>query len=397
MSAIIKNLFINLTCSCFAITLGLAIAEIMCHFMESPETSKILSGGIIPDFPKSLIQGPNLFYETPNGTRMYPNTIAERHKGDKSWTIASNELGCRSHSIKNKHKPRILFIGDSITFAEDIREQDTFVKIVGSDLYAAGIEVETINCSISGLSLSDEVALLKEVIAQIKPDLVVYQYFLNDFQRSQNGVILNPPYYLQWSWLAQHSYRRLSIIGFRISKLLGKRFNRISNSTLHKWWLEFRNANPNETNEDFISFTKDYFDEVGASWSPASWRYMLPQLHEMKMIAENHSAGFMIISFPILHQLLNQWPNYPDEQLLAFTLTANVPLLKIKEQMQKQPTSSINAFYLTDDPIHLSELGHNFVSYEIISFLLTNQQTQSILSKTTQTISASNYYPSKNR
>jgi lysophospholipase L1-like esterase len=90
------------------------------------------------------------------------------------YTIDKN--GFRKFGNINSKKPKVLFIGDSFTQAEDASDDSTYFAIVSKKA-----NMEVFAYGVGGFGSVQEMMILQKYIAQIKPDLVVMQFTSNDF------------------------------------------------------------------------------------------------------------------------------------------------------------------------------------------------------------------------
>jgi hypothetical protein len=96
-------------------------------------------------------------------------------------------------------------LGDSITFANYLREESTYVHLVGTLGAQMGRSWNTINTGVGTIGLANELAILKETGLSVHPDVVVLDFYLNDFQESPGVFMVQPPALLSWSWGARYA------------------------------------------------------------------------------------------------------------------------------------------------------------------------------------------------
>ena len=95
-----------------------------------------------------------------------------------------------------------MFLGDSITFGLGMPEENTFVRLVEDQARQKGGNWETINSAVKGLGMDAELAILTETGLALQPDLVVLDFYLNDFQESPGIYLTRLPGVLNQSRLA---------------------------------------------------------------------------------------------------------------------------------------------------------------------------------------------------
>ena len=95
-------------------------------------------------------------------------------------TYRTNNLGLRGKDVdpaKAFGIRRILCLGDSITFGEGVREEDTWPEQLGHRL---GPRVEVVNAGIQGYDFNHEALYLLLYGRRMSPDVVVMGFFMND-------------------------------------------------------------------------------------------------------------------------------------------------------------------------------------------------------------------------
>ena len=114
----------------------------------------------------------------------------------------TNSLGYRNPEIGPKKGKRLLFLGDSITFGQGVNEEWTFVRLLENLARAQGENWETVNGAVEGLGTNGELAVLNETGLALKPDVVVLDFYLNDFLESPGIFVTRLPGLLDRSRLA---------------------------------------------------------------------------------------------------------------------------------------------------------------------------------------------------
>lgn len=100
-----------------------------------------------------------------------------------------NSFGCRDRDYQVAKPPgvvRIVGIGDSLTFGQGVREEDSFLARLERDLTARKLRVEVINCGVFGYNINEEARRFAEVVELLDPEIVVIGYELGD-------LLPNPP------------------------------------------------------------------------------------------------------------------------------------------------------------------------------------------------------------
>ena len=141
---------------------------------------------------------------------MRPNTrvlVRNHHLSGRDVLIRTNDQGFRNAPLEGKQGQRVLFLGDSITLADYLPEEDTFVRLVQDLARSDGRNMETINAGIGAVGTANELAILVERGVALAPDVVVLGFYLNDAQPSPGVQRVRLPRTLEWSWLARRAAR----------------------------------------------------------------------------------------------------------------------------------------------------------------------------------------------
>ncbi|MEX2207301.1 MAG: SGNH/GDSL hydrolase family protein [Myxococcota bacterium] len=79
---------------------------------------------------------------------------------------------------------RIVFLGDSFTFGEGVRFEDTFAQrtsaLLAQRFRGAGLAFESCNLGVSGYNTADELFLFNALVPRLDPDALVVGYVIND-------------------------------------------------------------------------------------------------------------------------------------------------------------------------------------------------------------------------
>lgn len=97
----------------------------------------------------------------------------------------TNSLGFRGEEFAEEKSPdalRIAILGDSFTFGEGVRDEDTYSEQLRRKLAEAlpGRRIETQNWGVGGYNTEQEAALLEHWVLDFDPDVVVLGFTIND-------------------------------------------------------------------------------------------------------------------------------------------------------------------------------------------------------------------------
>lgn len=124
-------------------------------------------------------------------TRVYslkPNQMISLRYNNYDYVVRTNSIGLVGPEIAPE-KPtedtlRILAIGDAFTMPEGVAWEKSYPVLLESQLAQclAPRPVQVINAGVTGYGPVEESALLQELIPLLKPDIVIYEFFVNEFK-----------------------------------------------------------------------------------------------------------------------------------------------------------------------------------------------------------------------
>lgn len=96
-----------------------------------------------------------------------------------------NSAGYRDREFAQRRAEvcRIVAVGDSLTMGEGVWPEDAYPRALEARLRQSGHSVEVFNLGVSGYGIRDVAAALDFVLAEYRPDAVIFGYYLNDISR----------------------------------------------------------------------------------------------------------------------------------------------------------------------------------------------------------------------
>lgn len=392
-----KKLAANLLTVFIAFVFALSLAELAARwFLGAPQIIRVSSKtSLTPPTSGhkktvSILQHPDeggVYVGTATGKRLRPNrsiTIENHRLSQQKVLIETNSLGYRNPEVGKKETgektgTRILFLGDSVTFQDYLNEEQTFVRQVESRARQAGKNWETINAAVGAISLETELAILQETGIGLKPDIVVLDFYLNDFQESKGVAIIRLPWLLQNSWFAYH-------LAEWVNQQRGKHLA-TSEVNLDDWKTEFMQYKPlapgyfNESQESFNKMILDGFHDYGAVWSDGAWQHMRPLFVELKRLSEWHGFKLVIVGFPIYQQVYTEFlDNAPQQELARIGKELDIPVLDLLPVLRaealrlRDPSMYHTQHFYNDlfyDQCHHTAAGSALIANETYLFLQT--------------------------
>jgi len=295
----------------------------------------------------------------PNITVVQP----ERY-GDRSYSL--NNYGYRGRDIVlENNKRRILFLGDSITFGLGVKDSFVYPVLVENALNEndkVNGNFELINLALPSYSPYDELATLEKIGLGLRPELIILQLYMNDFQemkkQNNNTPSITPP--LIRLSLSQRFFILKELI-FSKSAFL-RRVRQICQMVTHRMFHDFRrthfintlnDAEPKERMELFTSHPQDQeidgFDDV----------------EEMYRLAKEIHINFLVVLTPNEVQLFKEDYDLINERVRTFCEQRNIPFYDPTDSMRSSNAKN-NIFC---DGLHLSEFGHKFFADWILPII----------------------------
>jgi hypothetical protein len=133
-------------------------------------------------------------------------------------TVRDDLRGRFDIGAKNPGKPRILILGDSITWGQGVREwQNVWPEQLALALERAGTPHEMAVLALPGRDIPAHVEQLDRWAALINPDILIYQWYVNDVEVAPN----RPPNVHAWQkWAGHERLRRSSYLYYFLDNRL---------------------------------------------------------------------------------------------------------------------------------------------------------------------------------
>lgn len=173
-----------------SVVLILAALEFVCRKREPATQREEIS--FDPNAPGNrlvrwLPGDPLAFEFVPDGDARDPQ--GGRAAGDAFGGFRTNQVGARGAPLLSEAERglRILVLGDSVAFGGNVREEETFCAVLGTELerkrlpgIARAGTVEVVNLSVPGYNTLQESIAYERRADRVRPDLVLVSYVMND-------------------------------------------------------------------------------------------------------------------------------------------------------------------------------------------------------------------------
>lgn len=312
--------------------------------------------------------------ETPAGLRMRASSEAriQDYPGATGDVIVrTNALGYRNPEIGPKTRPRVLFLGDSITLSQYLPEESSFVRRVQAlSERDGGPPLETINAAVAGIGLANEIAILEETGLATAPDVVVIGFFLNDAEASRGVRLMQPPAFLRWSWLLRQA-------GARVPALLAPETFSGEPWETGAWRAELRRRyppGPGDPERDRAAFNAEVlaaYGDWGSAWTDSAWGRIEPLLMQFKRLAIERRFRPMLLAFPAALQVTARFDaSEPQRRLAAIARSLDLPLFDVLPRLRETVPAAPRP--ILADHCHYTDYGNEVLAPWVLEFLRTD-------------------------
>ena len=258
----------------------------------------------------------------------------------KGLTYRINEHGFRGPGFQAQ-KPegafRVMLLGDSFTFGEGVRWEDTFGERLQHQLRSSLPQVEVLNLGVSKWNTQDEVNYLNRAGHRFDPDLVLVIFVLNDAHHA-GGLDLWKDFRARYeaSGLLKSSYLASYVYSAVAREIYGRRY--------------------------VEGLLRSALDEQ------TLWRIALGMLSRMNGIAQKLDARFGVVIFPFMYQLDDRYPFEPlHEMVRVHCEEQGIPVLDLLTAFRGQDYLDL---WVHPSDQHPNEKGHAIAAEAMTEFLI---------------------------
>ncbi len=272
---------------------------------------------------------------TDKGRRLVPNakvTIKNHYLSEQDIHINTNSLGLRAAEIDKTHvgETRILVLGDSITLADYLPAEDTYVSSIHRNLDMENLTV--INGGLSNVGLLEELDLLEEIVEKIRPNIVLFGFYLND-SRPAWGFISKMGRLVWWrsNFLIVDAIYRYFLFQNFLDESPEKPLR----------WVEYKDKlNWKSDPQQFKELIEHAKYDWGAGWLAESWKTINNQLERADSLSKKYGFKIGILAFPVSFQVYADFvDDYPQKKLQELSNNFGFPvydLLPLLRQYRNQ-------------------------------------------------------------
>lgn len=282
------------------------------------------------------------------GIQFVPNTEFELNydsnprgyfDANNGLTYRINEYGFRGPSYP-KAKPagtrRIVLLGDSFTFGEGVRFEDTLGERLERLLDATrDAPVEVLNLGVSGARTGAEVSYLRQRGLAFGPDLVILVYVLNDAAAGDLDF---------WEDYRQQ-YEKRWLKGSYLASYL---FARASRTVMGRRYID-----------ELVESARSHSDR---------WRWSMRLLLEAKRLSTSAGSKFAVVIFPFMYRLDDSYPFREFHRLVFdYCQSKGIEVLDLLESFTGRRDTDL---WVHASDQHPNEIAHEIAAQAIGEFVL---------------------------
>jgi lysophospholipase L1-like esterase len=238
---------------------------------------------------------------------------------------------------KTPGRSRVAVLGDSFTFGEGVKVEDTFCARLPALLEPGiGREVEVLNLGTSAWTTTDEIHYLEQQGLEFEPDLVVVVYVLNDADTA-GGLNL---------W--ENFRRKYEPAALRHSHFASWVFARIGRRVIGRWYV-------------------DHLVEKALA-ADDRWKRSFELLATGQRLAQARGADFVVAIFPFMYELNDRHPMAPVHRMIAdHCIRSGIPVVDLLDAFRGQ---DYPALWVHPSDQHPNEIGHRIAAEALARFIL---------------------------
>jgi lysophospholipase L1-like esterase len=259
---------------------------------------------------------------------------------DNCLTYYTNNFGLRGQDISIEKAPgtkRVILLGDSFTFGEGVKLEDTFSTQLQKIMsLSSDRPVEVLNFGVSGWQTRDEIIFLSEFAMKFKPDLVLVVYVLNDADRAGGLDFWNNFRRTYENRKLNHSYL-LSYIYARIARTV---------------------------------YGRRYIDSLleSALMEKEKWDASFRQLLRGQELAKRGGFKYGVLIFPFMYELTDEYPFKPLNKMISdYCENHNIPVNDILPAFRGIPYTDL---WVHGSDQHPNEKSHRIAAEAMAEFVL---------------------------
>ncbi len=331
LSRLAKKLVLSLA----SLTVAVIAAELWCRALE-PGPFALMDRNPYVDSPVDKHVRHRADFEGRWDGTWYGTDRRGLRGPDREPTFAEGEL-------------RVVCVGDSCTFGKGVREEDSWPRQLESVLREEDRDVLVFNLGINGASGRTYQALVEEHAGELRPDVVIVGYNLNDFPNTIQAVDVKV--------FKERSLRRCVPQGVRdaLGRLALYRKAR-------QVYYDARKA------RDWKAAEATALRAEKPALDPSVWEQQREYLAAIDALARRHGARTLVLLFPYESQVfLESYDLEPVERLGAVCSELGLPFVDLAAEFRAvaRSTDPPAGLFLAGDRYHPNANGYAIVAARV--------------------------------
>ncbi len=259
------------------------------------------------------------------------------------FTVTTNNLGLRGEDTtlaKPAGTVRVLCLGDSYTFGAFVNDAETWPAQLQATLRERNPDrpIEVINGGISGFTIVDELAFLREHGLALEPDAVVVAFVLNDLADLTRRVSSR-------EMLRRSAEEQESSSLAPVKRLL--RRTAIYNMLFiaRAWLAKERGADPTVQEVDIRHLLAPTYDDQTLELFDRYRGHLL----EMKTLLDGPAIGLVFMIYPFWEQIARKEGDHAQQRLARMAAEMGIPVLDLLPAYRKNDPTGRKYFHMPED------------------------------------------------
>ena len=314
-----------------------------------------------------------LLWGGPRGLRIRPNTRAEIRNHTLSHAdvvLNINSVGVRYDELgpKAPGEFRVLVLGDSITFGDFVKEEQTLTRRLEGLTRGRRRTIRFINAGLPGVGTMEEFYFYTELKDRVDPDLVLVGMYLNDAVNADRFYARAIPYPFARS-------RFFSWVASRFQILDAQLFRPTSPGSIDPEWREAfrRERNPTAGNmfQDRGAFDFEIYNaymDFGLGWYPKAWALIGEMMTVFKKSVDESGRPLAVFLFPVHMQVMGTVEDFePQEQCRTMCARLGIPFHDLVPPLRSDWQAHHERLFY--DHCHYTPYGYGVVAGDVLGWL----------------------------
>jgi len=248
--------------------------------------------------------------------------------------INADGLRDRDYTVARNDSHRMVFLGDSLTFAWGVASSDSFESLLEDEL-SGMLPTEILNFGTGNYNTEQEVNLFLEKGLKYAPDEVVLWYFLNDAEPTPQP---SPWAFLGHSRLATFFWSRIKTVLSRV-----------------------------DASRSYQDYYAELYRDDAQGWARTKQAFI-----ELQDVCEENNIALKVVLLPELHELQAQPFQREYAQVNDFLQGRGIDVLNLYPTFASEQNSQ--SLWVALDDAHPNAVAHKRIAELTSSFIMENTQ-----------------------